>query len=46
MNDDEKRVVDALYAAYGSDSGCLFGLRPDQRSIAEAIVIATLRLSK
>ena len=36
------KLTDAIYKAYGTDSGILFGLPPHKRAIVEAIVTATL----
>jgi len=49
MNEQEKNtnaklMVKKLYRYYGTDSGCLFGLKPEQSSIAYAIVVAVLRI--
>ena len=35
-------IVRRIYQAYGTHSGCLFGLRPEQEAIVEAIVKATM----
>jgi len=40
MSDVVAAQVEQLYAAYGTDSGCLFGLTPEQRPAVEAIVTA------
>jgi hypothetical protein len=36
------KIVKLIYKAYGTNSGCLFGLKPDQRSLVEIIVRLTL----
>lgn len=39
-----KEITDIIYKAYGSDSGHLFGIKPNQHSIVESI--ATLVLTE
>lgn len=41
-----KKITSEMYIRYGSGSGCLFGLLPEQRSIAEAIIKTTLEIIK
>lgn len=31
-------IADWLYAAYGTDSGCLFGFTPDQKTVVVTII--------
>ena len=45
MNDAQRRIIELVYTAYASDSGVLFGLPLDKKSIAEAIIIATLEMT-
>jgi hypothetical protein len=40
---DSEELVQKIYRAYGSDSGYLFGLNPNQRPIVAAIVKAALQ---
>ena len=35
-------ITGNLYVLYGTGSGCIFGLRPDQRDVVHAIVQCTL----
>lgn len=44
INDiDIEELVQDIYRAYGTDSGYLFGLNPNQRIIVEAIVKAAIQ---
>lgn len=38
IGDRAKQITGRLYLCYGTDSGCLLGLSPDQRHAVEAIV--------
>ncbi len=46
INERAKYITDLVYAAYGTDSGCLFGLSPSTRSAVEAIVRVVLDLTE
>ncbi len=37
-----KQIADRLYAAFGTDSGILFGIPPHLRTTVEAIIQQTL----
>ena len=46
ISDKAKKITEKIYLAYGTDSGILFGIPSDKRSIVEAIVSATLRFTE
>ena len=37
-----EKVLETIYIGWGSSTGHLFGLRPEQRPIVKAIVAATI----
>jgi len=41
-----ERITDELYKSYGSDTGYLFGIKPDQRFIVQTIIKFTLEYNK
>lgn len=44
ISPNAKRIANKIYAVYGSDSGHLFGLLPNERHSVEAIVQATIEI--
>jgi len=44
ISPDAKRIADKLYKIYGTDSGHLFGLLPNERLSVEAIVQSTIEV--
>ena len=42
ITDKAKEITNIIYNAYGSHSGYLFGLSPEQREAVEAIVQSTI----
>jgi len=42
ISQEAKIIANKIYRAYGTDSGYLFGISPDKKSLVEAIVQATL----
>ena len=46
ISERARQITDQIYRAYGSDSGGLFGLRPDARSAVEAIVSTALEMAE
>lgn len=37
-----KEITDKIYKLYGSDSGYLFGIKPEYKSVVESIVSLTI----
>ena len=46
ISEKAKKITEKIYLAYGTDSGILFGIPSDRRTVVEAIVSATLRFTE
>jgi len=42
ISENAKQITEHIYKAYGTDSGVLFGIPPEHRSVVEAIVQCVL----
>ena len=43
ISEEAKKITDWIYNAYGTGTGCLFGIDADKRGSVEAIVDVTFK---